>query len=196
VNLSNTFACTPLYAGRDFPAVYATQQCFLHASLAALGYQSLQPCRVPRQQRSTLCYFLAHHDLRIGEGIEKKGCCKLAFCGEQAAKDELQYFWIDTCCIDKSNNVELSEAINSMFRWYKHAKKCNVYMTDVSDSVSDQDSNHPHQPLSRPSPPPTESAPTKVTHTKEAQIRTLVALSVATSLPHNARVINSVSARL
>jgi hypothetical protein len=26
--------------------------------------------------------------------------------------------WVDTCCIDKRNAVELSEAINSMFRWY------------------------------------------------------------------------------
>ena len=26
-----------------------------------------------------------------------------------------RYVWIDTCCMDKTNNVELSEAINSMF---------------------------------------------------------------------------------
>jgi hypothetical protein len=54
------------------------------------------------------------------------------FCGEQAAKDGLQYFWVDTCCIDKSDPAELSKAINSMFRWYRNAKKCYVYLMDVS----------------------------------------------------------------
>jgi hypothetical protein len=44
----------------------------------------------------------------------------------------LQYFWVDTCCIDKSNAVELQEAINSMFRWYQNAVKCYVYLSDVS----------------------------------------------------------------
>jgi hypothetical protein len=38
----------------------------------------------------------------------------------------------DTICIDKSNNNELSEAINSMFRWYRDAVKCYVYLSDVS----------------------------------------------------------------
>jgi Heterokaryon incompatibility protein (HET) len=44
----------------------------------------------------------------------------------------LKHFWIDTCCIDKSNNTELSEAINSMFKWYEKATKCYVYLPDVS----------------------------------------------------------------
>ncbi|KAF8859680.1 hypothetical protein BDZ45DRAFT_704155 [Acephala macrosclerotiorum] len=36
---------------------------------------------------------------------------------EEARRDCLQYFWVDTCCIDKSSSAELSEAINSMFRY-------------------------------------------------------------------------------
>ncbi|KAK7982173.1 hypothetical protein PG988_004411 [Apiospora saccharicola] len=36
-----------------------------------------------------------------------------------AARDGLEYFWVDACCIDKSNSTELQEAINSMFRWYQ-----------------------------------------------------------------------------
>ena len=51
-----------------------------------------------------------------GTGKSKAGYDKIRFCGEQAQRDGLQYFWVDTCCIDKSNNNELSEAINSMFR--------------------------------------------------------------------------------
>jgi hypothetical protein len=62
----------------------------------------------------------------------KKGYQKIQFCGKQAAKDNLVYFWVDSCCIDKSNSAELSEAINSMFEWYKKAVKCYVYLQDVS----------------------------------------------------------------
>jgi hypothetical protein len=70
-------------------------------------------------------------DLMDGTGKSKAGYDKIWFCGEQARRDGLQYFWVDTCCIDKSNNNELSEAINSMFRWYRNAAKCYVYLSDV-----------------------------------------------------------------
>ena len=73
-------------------------------------------------------------DMVEGTGKSKPGYNKIRFCGQQAAKDGLQYFWVDTCCIDKSNNTELSEAINSMFRWYRDAAKCYVYLQDVSIS--------------------------------------------------------------
>ncbi|CZT13585.1 related to beta transducin-like protein [Rhynchosporium agropyri] len=42
----------------------------------------------------------------------------------------------DTCCIDKSNAVEYQHAINSMFRWYRDATKCYVYLPDVSRARS------------------------------------------------------------
>jgi hypothetical protein len=71
------------------------------------------------------------NDFRTGVGKSKAGYRKIQFCAEQAARDGLQYFWVDTCCIDKSNNTELSEAINSMFRWYHNAAKCYVYLSDV-----------------------------------------------------------------
>jgi hypothetical protein len=45
---------------------------------------------------------------------------------------------MDTCCIDKSNNNELAEAINSMFRWYQKAARCYVYLSDVSTNDYDQ----------------------------------------------------------
>ncbi|OHW99976.1 het domain-containing protein [Colletotrichum incanum] len=41
------------------------------------------------------------------------------------------WIWIDTCCIDKSSSSELSEAINSMFKWYRDAKICFAYLADV-----------------------------------------------------------------
>lgn len=64
--------------------------------------------------------------------VSKAGWKKIQFCAKQAAADGLQYFWIDTCCIDKKNAVELSAAINSMFRWYQNAARCYVYLSDVS----------------------------------------------------------------
>ncbi|KAH8708390.1 kinesin light chain [Phaeosphaeriaceae sp. PMI808] len=67
---------------------------------------------------------------------EKEGYRKIEFCAEQAAQDQLQYFWIDTCCIDKWNLRERSKAINSMFRWYKNATKCYVFLPDVSVSTA------------------------------------------------------------
>ncbi|KAF9630200.1 hypothetical protein BFW01_g381 [Lasiodiplodia theobromae] len=69
----------------------------------------------------------------------KPGYRKVRFCADQAARDGLQYFWIDTCCIDKSSSAELSEAINSMFRWYQNAERCYVYLSDVSRGLSDGD---------------------------------------------------------
>jgi hypothetical protein len=76
-------------------------------------------------------------DLKNGTGERKPGYRKIRFCGEQAIRDGLQHFWVDTCCIDKRNNTELVEAINSMFRWYRNATKCYVYLLDISTSDPD-----------------------------------------------------------
>jgi hypothetical protein len=72
-----------------------------------------------------------YDELIAGTGKEKAGYDKLRFCGERAAQDGLQYFWVDTCCIDKRNNTELGAAINSMFRWYQRAARCYVFLLDV-----------------------------------------------------------------
>lgn len=64
--------------------------------------------------------------------LNDDGHRKIRFCGEQAAKDELEYFWIDSCCINKHDRRERSRAINSMFKWYADAEKCYVYLVDVS----------------------------------------------------------------
>jgi hypothetical protein len=39
-----------------------------------------------------------------------------------------------SCCIDKTSTAELSEAINSMFRWYREAHVCYAYLTDVVEA--------------------------------------------------------------
>ncbi|KAK0730886.1 HET-R [Lasiosphaeris hirsuta] len=71
-------------------------------------------------------------DLMDGIGKNKAGYAKIRFCGDQAWRDGLRFFWADTCCIDKSDAVKLQHALNSMFRWYRGAAKCYVYLSDVS----------------------------------------------------------------
>ncbi|KAG9194297.1 hypothetical protein G6011_04332 [Alternaria panax] len=78
-------------------------------------------------------------DICKGKGKGKPGYAKLQFCAAQAAKDYLEFFWVDTCCIDKSSSAELAEAINSMFKWYRDSSVCYVYLSDVtgpSNSIS------------------------------------------------------------
>ena len=84
-------------------------------------------------------------DLLEGTSKSKAGYEKIRFCKEQAANDGLQYFWVDTCCIDKSSSAELTEAINSMFRWYQDAAKCYVYLSDVLVSGSAGDNQFSHK---------------------------------------------------
>ena len=54
---------------------------------------------------------------------------------EQALKDGFSHVWIDSCCIDKSSSTELSEAINSMYRWYQDASICYAYLSDVQSET-------------------------------------------------------------
>jgi hypothetical protein len=64
--------------------------------------------------------------------VEKKtGFSKIRRCREQAKLNGIDWVWIDTCCIDKSSSAELSEAINSMYAWYRSSKVCYVYLQDV-----------------------------------------------------------------
>jgi hypothetical protein len=82
---------------------------------------------------------VTYRELISGAGKSKTGYKKIQFCEEQATKDGLQYFWVDTCCINKSDSTELTTAINSMFRWYRNAKRCYVYLADVSAPGHDSD---------------------------------------------------------
>ncbi|KIM98279.1 hypothetical protein OIDMADRAFT_167110 [Oidiodendron maius Zn] len=68
----------------------------------------------------------------MSKTMSKAGWRKIQFCAKQAAADGLQHFWVDTCCIDKKNAVEVGAAINSMFRWYQNAARCYIYLSDVS----------------------------------------------------------------
>lgn len=81
-------------------------------------------------------------DLQDHTGKSKAGWKKIEFCAGRADADGFGYFWIDTCCIDKRNAVELAAAINSMFRWYRKAARCYVYLADVSIRDGGQGVDH------------------------------------------------------
>ncbi|KAH7114708.1 hypothetical protein B0J13DRAFT_488008, partial [Dactylonectria estremocensis] len=70
-------------------------------------------------------------DLEGTRAANKKGYQKVKSCCSRALADEFEYIWIDTCCIDKTSSAELSEAINSMYRWYQEADVCYSYLADV-----------------------------------------------------------------
>jgi hypothetical protein len=68
-----------------------------------------------------------------GTGTAQSGWRKIQLACRQAHEDGFLYVWCDTCCINKSSSAELSESINSMFRWYHQAVICYVYLEDIQD---------------------------------------------------------------
>ncbi|KIW11747.1 hypothetical protein PV08_09019 [Exophiala spinifera] len=86
---------------------------------------------------------VSFQDVEAGTGKSNVGWKKIQFCADKAAADGLRYFWIDTCCINQSNKIEVADFIKSMYLWYAQSKKCFVYLEDVDEldpqsSVEDQ----------------------------------------------------------
>ncbi|KIJ64259.1 hypothetical protein HYDPIDRAFT_90927, partial [Hydnomerulius pinastri MD-312] len=52
------------------------------------------------------------------------------FC-HQAAIYGVEFAWSDTCCINKTSSTDLDESIRSMFRWYRNATICIVYLANT-----------------------------------------------------------------
>ncbi|PGH15718.1 hypothetical protein AJ80_05426 [Polytolypa hystricis UAMH7299] len=80
-------------------------------------------------------------DMETAAASGKKGYEKLSNSCAQAAKDKLDYIWIDTCCIDKASSAELSESINCMYEWYRCSTVCYAYLFDVNELVVEQGSS-------------------------------------------------------
>ncbi|KAI0968038.1 HET-domain-containing protein [Xylaria arbuscula] len=64
---------------------------------------------------------------------QKLGYQKVNMACKLAESQGYKYIWIDTCCINKSSSAELTEAINSMYRWYKESDVCYAFLSDVSE---------------------------------------------------------------
>ena len=74
---------------------------------------------------------VAYKELRKGRAIDGAGLQKIADFCSLAASRGFEWAWIDTCCIDKRSSAELTEAINSMYRWYQDATECYVHLADI-----------------------------------------------------------------
>ena len=76
------------------------------------------------------------HEGFINDAVDhtkKAGWYKIEKACDQALQDGLEYLWADTLCIDKASSSELSEAINSMFRWYRDSAICYAFLSDLPD---------------------------------------------------------------
>jgi hypothetical protein len=79
---------------------------------------------------------VTYKDFQSPSREQLRGWTKIVNSTRLAKRQGWEWIWIDTCCIDKSDMSELSEAINSMFRWYRDASICYAYLEDVSISRS------------------------------------------------------------
>ncbi|KAI4159054.1 MAG: hypothetical protein LQ342_006900 [Letrouitia transgressa] len=77
---------------------------------------------------------VSYKEFRKGAAPEGPGLTKIhKFCALAAERGH-KWAWIDTCCIDKRSSAELSEAINSMFKYYAWSEECLVHLADVECS--------------------------------------------------------------
>ena len=75
---------------------------------------------------------LTFEDVKNGEFQRKPSSySKLRNCLDQAQKIGLAWVWIDTVCMDRTSHAALTNALNSMFRWYQRASICFAYLGDV-----------------------------------------------------------------
>ena len=82
-------------------------------------------------------------DFDIGKAKTRPGFVKIKSCCSLAQSRGFEWVWIDTCCIDTKSSAELSEAINSMFRWYTQAVECYAYLADVPGRDKDSEVDLP-----------------------------------------------------
>ncbi|OLN83366.1 Vegetative incompatibility protein HET-E-1-like protein 8 [Colletotrichum chlorophyti] len=66
----------------------------------------------------------------------KQGWVKIRQACRIAQEHRCPYIWIDTCCINKWDFSELTEAINSMFKWYAGSSICLAYLEDIELDLS------------------------------------------------------------
>lgn len=68
-----------------------------------------------------------------GSALNKGGYAKIVKTCDVAKSHGLAYAWIGTCCTDKTSSAQLSEAINSIYRWYQESAICYAFLVDVAD---------------------------------------------------------------
>ena len=95
---------------------------------AILSHRWIDPTEVDYEEMVDL----AKMDRQEQDEIRsRRGYKKIVETCKRAKQDGYEWVWIDTCCIDKRSSAELSEAINSMYRWYRNSQVCYAYLHDV-----------------------------------------------------------------
>ena len=74
---------------------------------------------------------VTYQDIKLAVAEKMMGYEKVQMACSVASARGFEYIWLDTCCIDKTSSAELSEAINSMYRWYEGAEECFAFLADV-----------------------------------------------------------------
>ncbi|KAK0806639.1 hypothetical protein LTR75_002527 [Friedmanniomyces endolithicus] len=75
-------------------------------------------------------------DIQNRSNVDKSGFQKVEGFAKYVRENfkDVEWLWIDTCCINQDSSQEVNEAVNSMFSWYANAYVCLAYLTDVFDS--------------------------------------------------------------
>ncbi|KAG9229618.1 HET and ankyrin domain protein [Amylocarpus encephaloides] len=81
---------------------------------------------------------IALQDIETNRAVKLQGYEKVLKACSVAAAKKFDYIWIDTCCFDKTSSAELSEALNSMYRWYQEAEEYYAYLADVPHNSVNQ----------------------------------------------------------
>lgn len=121
-------ALDPATEFRSYCAAYELQY-FIRSDVP--GYAILSHCwgenEVMLQDYDNIDKDSAH--FQTGPKFKRiRDCCQLAF------DHDIDWASVDTCCIAKTSSAELSEAIDSMFAWYKSALLCYALLEDAPAS--------------------------------------------------------------
>jgi hypothetical protein len=77
-------------------------------------------------------HYTGLHQHESDEDRARCPLCKIKSACAKAQEQSIDWLWIDTCCIDKTNAVEYTRAINSMFEYYRGATVCYGFLYDVA----------------------------------------------------------------
>ncbi|KAI6041044.1 hypothetical protein EDC04DRAFT_2988074 [Pisolithus marmoratus] len=130
---------------KNVPRMTKVLKEFYGPDLAEKEYAILSHCWGVEKEGEQEVLFEDMKQLLIMSDEERKGIRgrtgykKIVDTCRRARKDGLEWVWIDTCCINKESSSELSEAINSMYKWYANAELCYAYLHDtLGDSWTKQ----------------------------------------------------------
>ena len=68
----------------------------------------------------------------LDSATERASFSKFRNAGRIATSLGIPWIWIDTVCINRSSTTELTEAVNSSFRWFRDSNTCIVYLDDLT----------------------------------------------------------------